>query len=109
VIHRLHLDPGLLEGSETPLDDEQPFVPSGGVFDGDGVVSASNMPTHPKPQERETGQKYVLSQVQNLPSECIQFLNHVNHYVDELRTLMVEKFQIIELPTAQNTPGNTKV
>jgi len=29
-----------------------------------------------------------------------RFLNHVNQYVDELRTLMVEKFQIIELPKA---------
>lgn len=29
-----------------------------------------------------------------------RFLNHVNQYVDELRTLMVEKFQIIKLPKA---------
>lgn len=33
-------------------------------------------------------------------ANVFRFLNHVNQYVDELKTLMVEKFQIIEIPKA---------
>ncbi len=36
-------------------------------------------------------------------AKVFQFLNHVDQYIDELKTLMVEKFEIIA-PKAQNVP-----
>jgi hypothetical protein len=38
VIHRGHLDPGPLERPEASLDDHQPLVTTGGVFETDGII-----------------------------------------------------------------------
>ncbi len=35
-----------------------------------------------------------------------RFLNHVDRYTDELKTLMVEKFEIVKVP-AQTIPEKT--
>lgn len=42
-------------------------------------------------------------------AKVFYFLNHVDQYVDQLATLLVEKFQIVTIPQAINVPGKTKV
>ena len=38
MIHRHHLDLSTLEGTKTPLDNQQSFVAKGRIFKADGVI-----------------------------------------------------------------------